>query len=97
MPCGLWLVNAVLSSLDWVSEVEFSWLDVAECGVQADVVVLIDKLLHFALGGKVVVAVVVLAFPSHGAVPALHDAVGFGVAGASADVCYRHPKTANKR
>jgi len=53
-------VSAILSSLAWVSEVEFSWLEVAECGVQADVVVLVDKLLHFALGGEVVVSVVVL-------------------------------------
>jgi len=47
-------VGAILSSLAWVSEVEFSWLEVADCGVQADVVVLVDKLLHFALGGEVV-------------------------------------------
>jgi len=79
-------VGAVLSSLVWVSEAESSWLEVAECGVQADVVVLVGKLLHFALGDKVVVAVVVLALSSHGAVPALHDAVALGVAGASANV-----------
>jgi len=74
-------VGAVLSSRAWVSEVEFSWLEVAECGVQTDVVVLIDKLLHFALGYQVVVTVIVLALSSHGAGPSLHDAVGFGVAG----------------
>ena len=79
-------MGAVLSSLAWVSEVDFSWLEVADCGVQADVVVLVDKLLHFALGGEVVVSVVVLALVSHGAVPALDDAVGLGVPGASADV-----------
>jgi len=45
-------VGAVLSSLAWVSEVEFSWLEVAECGVQADVVVLVGKLLHFAPGNE---------------------------------------------
>jgi hypothetical protein len=60
-------MGAVFSSLDWVSEVEFSRLEVAECGVQADVVVLIDELLHFALGGEVVVAVLVRALSSHGA------------------------------
>ncbi len=54
--------------------------------MQTDVVVLVNKLPHFALGGEVVVSVVVLALSSHGAVPALHDAVGLGVAGASADV-----------
>jgi hypothetical protein len=58
-------------------------LEVAECGAQADVGVLIDKLLHFALGGEVVVSVLVLALSSHGAVPTLHDTVGLGVAGAS--------------
>ncbi len=79
-------MSAILSSLAWVSEVEFSRLEVAECGVQADVVVLVDKLLHFALGDEVVVSVVVLALVSHGAVPALHDAVGLRMAGASADV-----------
>ena len=79
-------MSAILSSLAWVSEVDFSRLEVAECGVQADVVVLVDKLLHFALGGEVVVSVVVLALVSHGAVPALHDAVGLGVPGAGADV-----------
>ena len=72
-------MSAVLSSLVWVSEVEFSWLEVAEFGVQADVVVLVYQLLHFALGGEVVVSVVILALASHGAVPALHDAVGLGV------------------
>ncbi len=79
-------MGAILASLAWVSEVEFSRLEVAECGVQADVVVRVYKLLHFALGGEVVVAVVVLALSSHGAVPSLHDAVGLGVAGASANV-----------
>ena len=47
-------MSAILSSLVWVSEVDFSWLEVADCGVQADVVVLIDKLLHFALSGEVI-------------------------------------------
>jgi len=69
-----------------VSEVEFSWLEVAECGVQTDIVVLIDEQLYFPLSGEVVVSVVVLALVSHGADPALDDAVGLGVAGASADV-----------
>ena len=55
------------------------------CGVQADVVVLVDKLLHFALGSEVVVVAVVLAIVLHGAVPALHDTVGFGVPGADVD------------
>jgi len=54
--------------------------------VQADVVVLVDRLLHFALGDEVVVAAVVLALSSHGAVPAVDDAVGLGGAGANADV-----------
>ena len=75
-------MGAVLSSLAWVSEVEFSWFEVAECSMQADVVVLVDKLLHFALGGEVVVSVVVLALVSHSAVPAFDDAVGFRMAGA---------------
>jgi len=51
-------VSTFLSSLTWVSEVEFSRLELAQCGVQADVVVLIDELLNFALGGEVVVSVV---------------------------------------
>ena len=79
-------MGAVLSSLASVSAVEFSRLEVAECGVQADVVVLVDKLLHLALGGEEVVAVGVLGLVSHGAVPALVDAAELGVAGAGADV-----------
>jgi hypothetical protein len=54
-------VRTVLSSLAWVSEVEYSLLEVPEFGVQADVVVLIDELLHFALGYQIVVAVVVIS------------------------------------
>ena len=77
---------AILSSLASVSEEEFSWLEVAECNVQADLVVLIDELLHFTLGDEVVVAVVVLAHLAHGAVPAFDDAAELGVADAGADV-----------
>ena len=72
-------MGALLSALAWVSEVEFSWLEVAECGVQADAFVLVVELMHFALGDEIVVSVVVLALVSHGADPALDGAVGFGV------------------
>jgi hypothetical protein len=34
--------------------VEFSRLEVAKCGVQADAVVIVATLLHFALSGEVI-------------------------------------------